>query len=85
MSKKQQKKGQQQQQQQPAAAATTTTQGHGNSAHQALYDSVTAQGTKIRNLKSAKADKVCTLVFVVCSITDVMNCCATRALNGVSF
>merc|ERR1712072_386247 len=66
VSKKQQKKQQQQQQQQPQQqpASATPTQGHDNPAHEALYDQVTAQGTKIRNLKSAKADKAAVLAEV---------------------
>merc|ERR1712168_1560417 len=62
----QQKKQQQQQQhQQPAATATAQpTQGHDNPAHEALYNAVTEQGNKIRNLKSAKADKATVLVEV---------------------
>merc|ERR1712180_76978 len=65
VSKKQQKKQQQQQQQpQQQQPSTTPTQGHANPAHEALYNEVTAQGTKIRNLKSAKAEKAAVLAEV---------------------
>merc|ERR1719230_908680 len=66
VSKKQQKKQQQQQQaQQPAATPTSQpSQGHDNPAHDALYNAVTEQGNKIRNLKSAKAEKAVILVEV---------------------
>merc|ERR1711953_1090333 len=66
VSKKQQKKQQQQQQQQQqppqqqqAAAPSVRTP-----ADEALYNSITEQGNKIRNLKSAKADKATVLVEV---------------------
>merc|ERR1712183_99032 len=57
VSKKQQK--QQPQQQQAAAAPSVRTP-----ADEALYNSITEQGNKIRNLKSAKADKATVLVEV---------------------
>merc|ERR1712168_881488 len=52
-----------QQQQQPATTAQPG-QGHDNPAHQAIYDDITTQGNKIRNLKSAKAEKAAVLVEV---------------------
>merc|ERR1719369_2179341 len=53
VSKKQQKKGQQQQQQQQQPAPTAQPSiGHDNPAHEALFNDITTQGNKIRNLKS---------------------------------